>query len=147
MQAKEQRSSDKSASESEIRDLVNEWMNAVRDKDFDKIMSHYSDDVTAFDVPPPLQIKGAGSVRENIINWLTMFEGPAHVEFKDQKITADENVAFLHTLTSVTPENEHHRSWVRVTVCYEKVGGRWLVTHEHASLPFNGQSTVEGLQS
>ena len=30
--------------------------------------------------------------------------------------------------------------WWRATVCYRKLDGRWLVTHEHASVPFDAQS-------
>lgn len=138
---------DASVYESEIQSLVNEWAHAVKSKDFDKIMSHYAENVTAFDVPPPLQINGAASVRTNMINWLRRFEGPAQVHFKNTNIVASDDVAFLHTLTSVTPEGEDHRSWVRVTVCYQKIDGRWLVTHEHASLPFDGETSVEGLEA
>ena|SRR5687768_7532986 len=133
--------------EKEIKALTEEWVAAVEAKDFDGIVSHYADNVTAFDVPPPLQIKGAGSVRQNMTNWLNSFEGPAQVHFKDMEIAAGEDVAFLHTLTSVTPKGESNRSWVRVTVCYQKIDGKWLVTHEHASLPFNGQTSVEGLEA
>jgi uncharacterized protein (TIGR02246 family) len=135
-----------STSEAEIRALTEHWVEAVRKKDFDAIMSHYADNVAAFDVPPPLQINGSDSVRRNLVNWLNMFEGPAQVHFEDTQIIAGDDVAFLHTLTSVTPEGESNRSWVRVTVCYQKIDGKWLVVHEHASLPFNGQTTVEGLQ-
>ncbi|NUA27677.1 hypothetical protein FCJ59_12890 [Cupriavidus basilensis] len=26
-------------------------------------------------------------------------------------------------------------AWVRATVCFRKIAGRWLVVHEHASMP------------
>ncbi len=26
--------------------------------------------------------------------------------------------------------------WLRETLCFRKIDGRWLVTHEHASVPF-----------
>ncbi|HKX84369.1 MAG TPA: nuclear transport factor 2 family protein [Pyrinomonadaceae bacterium] len=137
----------KTTSENELAGLVNEWAEAVRVKDFDKIMSHYAKDVVAFDVPPPLQINGSDAVRQNMVNWLNMFDGPADVEFKDLEITASDDLAFLRTLTSVTPKGSGQHSWVRVTVCYRKIDGNWLVTHEHASLPFNGETSVEGLKS
>ena len=135
-----------SISEAEIRKLTEHWKDAIQRKDFDAIMSHYADDVVAFDVPPPLQINGADSVRQNMVNWLNMFDGPGEVKFKDMQIVAGDDVAFIHTLTSVTPKGAGHESWVRVTVCYQKIDGKWLVTHEHASLPFNGEASVEGLK-
>ncbi|WP_373887650.1 nuclear transport factor 2 family protein [Cupriavidus basilensis] len=27
------------------------------------------------------------------------------------------------------------RAWGRATVCFRKIAGRWLVVHEHASMP------------
>ena len=30
--------------------------------------------------------------------------------------------------------------WVRSTVCYRKIDGRWVVTHEHTSVPFDAES-------
>jgi ketosteroid isomerase-like protein len=27
--------------------------------------------------------------------------------------------------------------WVRWTACYRKIGGKWKVTHEHISVPFD----------
>ncbi|MGO4813113.1 nuclear transport factor 2 family protein [Cupriavidus sp. 2MCAB6] len=28
-------------------------------------------------------------------------------------------------------------AWVRATVCFRKIGGQWLVVHEHASVPIS----------
>jgi ketosteroid isomerase-like protein len=30
--------------------------------------------------------------------------------------------------------------WWRATVCYRKLDGQWMITHEHASVPFDAQS-------
>ena len=30
--------------------------------------------------------------------------------------------------------------WVRATVCYRKIDGTWMVTHEHNSVPFDVES-------
>jgi len=30
--------------------------------------------------------------------------------------------------------------WIRVTLCFGKVDGKWMVTHEHVSVPFEPQS-------
>lgn len=30
-----------------------------------------------------------------------------------------------------------HEFWGRGTIGFEKIDGRWLVTHEHASAPFD----------
>ena len=45
--------------ESQIRALIDDWAEAVRDKNIDRIMSHYTPDVLAFDAISQLQFKGA----------------------------------------------------------------------------------------
>lgn len=130
----------------EIRRLSENWAAALSRRDIDAMLTHYSDAVVAFDVPPPLQIKGRETVRQYIENWLGMFNGPVQMEYKDLSITAGEDVAFIHTLAKLSQTDAPESgSWVRVTVCYQKIDGQWLVTHEHASVPFNGQESVTGL--
>jgi ketosteroid isomerase-like protein len=36
--------------------------------------------------------------------------------------------------------------WLRSTVCYRKIDGRWLVTHQHSSVPFDGETGKASLQ-
>jgi ketosteroid isomerase-like protein len=33
----------------------------------------------------------------------------------------------------------------RATVCFEKLNGQWLVTHEHSSVPFNMETMQASL--
>jgi uncharacterized protein (TIGR02246 family) len=124
--------------ESEIRTLIDDWSEAISNKDIDSILAHYAEEVIAFDVPPPLQLKGRKALRTNIENWLEMFEGPIQVEFEDQNTTISGDLAMLHQLARISDKSKGEGSgtWVRVTVCYQKIGGRWLVIHEHASVPF-----------
>lgn len=128
----------KAGPESEIRALIDDWSQALSKKDVDAILKHYAEDVVAFDVPPPLQLNGRDAIRRNIENWLKMFEGPINVEFKNQNITISGELAVLHQLARISDKNKGPESgaWVRVTVCYRRIDGRWLVTHEHASVPF-----------
>jgi ketosteroid isomerase-like protein len=30
--------------------------------------------------------------------------------------------------------------WVRATTCYRKIDGKWMITHEHQSVPFDTES-------
>ena len=125
--------------EEQIRTLNDNWASAVEAKDIDTILANYTDDVVVFDVPPPLQIKGRDAYRENWEHFLKRFKGPVKCEFQDTEITADENVAFLTTLTRIREKNDPNSgSWVRVTVGYRKIGGAWLATHEHISIPAGG---------
>lgn len=81
--------------ESEIRSLSEHWAESMRKREVDAIMEHYSDDVVAFDVPPPNTVTGKAAVRQNIESWLKIFDGPIEVEFKDVSILAGGDLAVL----------------------------------------------------
>ena len=37
-------------------------------------------------------------------------------------------------------------AWVRSTVCYRKIDGKWMVAHEHVSVPYDmetGKAAVD----
>ena len=49
-----------------------------------------------------------------------------------------ESHAFCHALSYVTgmrKDGEKTDYWVRVTTCFQKANGQWLVGHEHVSMP------------
>jgi ketosteroid isomerase-like protein len=49
-------------------------------------------------------------------------------------------VAFGHSLKRVsatTTDGQKLDMWWRATICYRRIDGAWMVTHEHASVPFD----------
>ena len=124
--------------ESVLRARIEELAQAIRDKNLDRLMSFYSSAVRAFDVRPPLQVRGAGAYRRNFERWFKSFEGPLGFEFQDLRIVPGESTAFCHYLAVVTgARTSSHSSgyWIRGTTCFERRDGEWLVTHEHISQP------------
>lgn len=135
--------------ENKIRSLFDKFSEAIKARDFDAIEAHYTDDVVVFDVPAPLQSKGKAAYRKLWEGWLGMFSGEIGCEFRELNITASDDVAFAHFLSQISnklPDGTDHGSWVRVTLGYQKVDGKWLASHVHASLPFNGQTSEEDLK-
>jgi ketosteroid isomerase-like protein len=65
-----------------------------------------------------------------------MVEGPISYEIRDLDITAGNDVAFSHS------HNIEHKIWIRVTVGFRKINGKWLTTHEHVSVPFDRMSNM-----
>jgi uncharacterized protein (TIGR02246 family) len=129
--------------EPEIRDLLDEWANAIRAKDADAVMAHYALDVLAFDLLPPLQYRGAEAVRSRLSEWLTSFQGPIGFEMRDLRITTGDGVGFCHGLNGVSGTTKGGAKvdmWWRATNCFQRVEGKWLVTHGHNSEPFDMQS-------
>lgn len=124
--------------EAQIRELVDAWTRALRAKDVDAVMSHYTPDVIAFDLAPPLQ-HDAAACRRGLESWFPTWDGPIGYEVAELVISAGDPVAFCRGLSHLTGKRTDGSTtdvWARVTVCLRKVGGRWLVAHEHQSVPF-----------
>ena len=125
--------------EAQIYALIDAWVQAIRAKDVNGVMSHYAADIVTFDLAPPLQYVGAEVLRKNLQEWFATFRGPVGYEMRDLSITASDDVAFCHSrnrISGTRTNGEETDVWVRATVCYRKIDGKWLVTHEHASVPF-----------
>lgn len=125
--------------ESEVLALVDEWAEGVRTKDVDRILQHYTDDAVLFDLAPPLSYVGKEAYRKSLEGWLLSFDGPIGYEFTDLDVNVGGDVAFVHSVNHMTGRRkggEKTDVWLRATVGFQKTGGRWLVTHEHVSVPF-----------
>jgi len=126
--------------ESEIRRLIDGWREAMRRRDIDAIMSFYAPDIRLFDIIPPLEHKGQGAYRKIWEMCLPAFEGPIECEVRDLSITAGDGMAFSHGLyrfTGKMTDGKEMDMWARGTVCYRKLNGKWVITHDHHSVPIN----------
>ncbi len=54
-----------SPDETAIRNQIEAWAKAVRDRDMPGILRHHAPDMVMFDVPPPLQLRGIDSAPVN----------------------------------------------------------------------------------
>jgi uncharacterized protein (TIGR02246 family) len=125
--------------EAEIRRLTGDWAAALRAKDVDGVMSHYSPDILLFDLVTPLQYVGEDAYRDNWKDWFATWQDQIGYEIRELSITAGDDVAFRHSLNRVSgtrTSGEETDVWVRMTACYRKINGKWLITHEHVSVPF-----------
>ena len=129
--------------ETQIRQLTDDWAEAVRAKDVNALMANYAPDVLSFDLVAPLQHTGAATARKQAEQWLATYQGPIGCEMRDLSITASDEVAFSHCLNHITgtrTNGEKVDMWLRATICYRKIDGKWLVTHEHISVPIDMQT-------
>ena len=129
--------------EAEIRGLIDDWLKALRARDIGALVSNYAPDVVSFDVVNPLQRKGVDAVRKRAEEWISSWQGPINSEIRELSITADDDVAFSHHLSRFSGTKNGGGEidmWIRATLCFGKVDGRWMVTHEHVSVPFDPQS-------
>ena len=129
--------------EAEIRGLIDDWVKALRARDIDTLVLNYAPDVVSFDVVNPLQRKGRDAVRKRADEWISSWQGPINSEIRELSITADDNVAFSHHLSRFNGTKKSGGEidmWIRATLCFGKVDGKWMVAHEHVSVPFDPQS-------
>jgi uncharacterized protein (TIGR02246 family) len=127
----------------EIRTLMDNWLQAVRTNDIKGIAPHYAPDVLAFDAIAQLQFKGKDAYLKHWEACLAMCPGSMLFEIRDLNVAAAGDVAFSHYLCRCGAKEENgteKASWMRVTVGYRKTNGKWLIVHEHFSAPFDMES-------
>lgn len=129
--------------EDEIRATIEDWTAAVHTGDVDRIMAHYAPNVVAFDAIAALRFEGIEAYGNHWKACLAMCPGPMIFEVHDLEITAQGGTAFSHHLCrcgAINDKGEEKTSWMRATICHRRIGGRWLVVHEHFSAPFDPES-------
>lgn len=125
--------------EAQIRQLIDGWAKALRAKDIDGVMSNYAPEVVVFDTQPPLRYMGADAYRKNWEEWFASWQGLIGYEIRDLSIATGVDVAFSHSLNRISGpriNSEETDVWMRLTACYRKIDGKWMVAHEHISVPF-----------
>ncbi len=133
--------------ENEIRELINNQLAAIRKKDVESILPFYSEDVIQFDVVNPLRNKGAEGIKKRMEEWFGTFTGEIEMEAIELSISANENIGFIHCLKHVNGNTKNGKldMYWRETACFEKIKGKWLITHQHSSVPFdtsNGKASL-----
>ena len=124
--------------QSEVRALFDNQLDAIRTKDLDRLMAVYSPDIVYFDVVPPLRYAGSAALRGRFSEWFGGYQGPIGMETRDLNISTSGEIAVAHWLSRASGTLMNGRevgSWVRATSCCQRSNNRWLVTHEHISLP------------
>lgn len=140
-----QKSSPPSKNEVEIKALYDRWAKAFEARDIDGIMAVYApgDDVIAYDVVPPLQYRGKDAYRKDYLEFLSQYDGAIHVEYLDMRIISSGDVGFIHALERFTGKLKNGQPsdlWLRATSGVRKINGKWLIIHDHISVPVDFES-------
>jgi uncharacterized protein (TIGR02246 family) len=124
--------------ETEIRAVYDRWAKAFEARDIDGIMALYAPSIVAYDVVPPLQYKGKEAYRKDYLDILSQYDGPVHVEYRDTKIISSGDVGMIQTLERFTGKLKNGQTsdmWLRATSGLRKMNGKWLIVHDHVSVP------------
>lgn len=125
------------ANEKQIRQLVHDWAQAVRNKNIAAILAHHADDIVMYDVPKPFQSVGLEAYRKT---WDTFFAftKPGVFDIQELHVVAGENVAFCYA-TMMCADKSKSTEYValdfRLTIGLKKINNEWTIVHEHHSIP------------
>ncbi|MFF4728073.1 nuclear transport factor 2 family protein [Streptomyces mirabilis] len=126
--------------EGEIRRLDDELTAAFSERDVDRWLACYTPDTEVFHPMSGLEEGGTDALRKAQEWFYSTVTGPVRREVLSFRLRVDESVAFSHGLVRIRgtfTTGEPLDSTVRVTTGYRAVGDRWLIAHEHASVPFD----------
>ena len=123
----------------DIRAVQNRVVEAINAKDADALMRNYvSDGLLVFDDAMPFEINSAEAWRKT---WAGVF-ARAHsfeVKISDLVIETSGDLGIAHGVAHIAfvGENGKLNETARLTEAYRKVAGKWLIFHEHLSIPID----------
>ena len=123
--------------EIQIRQLVENWAKAVRQKDMDAILAHHADNIVMYDVPKPFQSIGLSAYRKT---WDTFFAFTrlGMFDIQELQVFADEHIAFCFAAMKCA-DKSNSEDFVeldfRLTIGLKKINNEWTIVHEHHSVP------------
>jgi ketosteroid isomerase-like protein len=123
--------------EAAIRRILEDRRHALRAKDAEALVGHDAPDILSYDLAPPLANRGADLAA--IRRWLDTWVGPIDLDLQDLRIDVADGLAVstgLSRMRGTKTDGVKVDLWVRATMAYRKVDGRWTVIHEHVSVPF-----------
>ncbi|MEW2402429.1 nuclear transport factor 2 family protein [Streptomyces sp. NPDC046862] len=136
--------------ETRIRRLDAELTRAAHDHDIDRMVACCTPDVEVFHPMSGPEQRGAEAFRKAQEWWYSTVTGPVSREVRDFRVRVDESVAFGHALVRVRAartNGEPLDTELRVTTGYRAFGDQWLITHQHASIPFDTGIENTGIEN
>jgi ketosteroid isomerase-like protein len=127
-------------SKEEIREVIEGKAAALAAGDVKAMLAYCASEVVEFSLAPPLRQLTDAQDPAPVEYWISTFEAPPKREVTRLEITEGDDVAFATSLDRMTgiPKGttDSFSLWFRVTLGLRRIDGQWLITHEHASVPF-----------
>ncbi|WKT60256.1 nuclear transport factor 2 family protein [Microbulbifer thermotolerans] len=129
-----------------IESLLHQWAEAVRHNETAAIWRNHHPSARIFDALLPFQYPDLQSYRDNWDSWQPPFIEPPLFEFIDLQIHAGDTVAFAHCVLhckGILKDGRELDDRVRATFGFIHCEGRWLINHQHISLPVRVEAVDE----
>ncbi len=126
-----------------IRALLDARIAAVRAKDLDALGSLLASDLESFNVLPPHRAEGREPTLKAARGWFDGYASDIGYDVHDLIVTASGDVgfaSFLYRVTGTLTNGVDVDMWVRATLGFERLDGRWIVTHDHESVPWDPET-------
>jgi ketosteroid isomerase-like protein len=124
----------------DIQALYKRYTDALNEKDVATLMAFYvpGSDLFVFDVTPPRQYVGWAAYKKDWEDLFAAFPGPIHQELSDLSVTASGTLAVTHYVVGgyfTGSDGTRLTLAVRITDALRKIDGKWMIFHEHVSVP------------
>lgn len=123
------------------------WVEAFIAQDLERMMSFYAEDIYSYDLMAAptgnglaMAFDGESSWRQNWISFFGMFDDDLVITIDDLTVYQHGDLATVRGLTRLEGTlvgGPFVDMWVRETNVLRRVDGRWLVLHDHVSVPFD----------
>lgn len=123
------------------------WPEAFASQDLDQMMSFYVDDIFTYDLMAAptdagleMAFDGEAIWRQNWVTFFGIFADDLVISIEDLTVDKKGDLATVYGLTRLEGTIQggpHVDIWVRETNLLQRIDARWLVVHDHVSVPLD----------
>lgn len=128
------------SAEQEVRALLDERVAAVTAKDPAPLLARMADELDSFGVTPPHRVRGRDAMAAGLQAWFAGYASDIGYAVHELEVRADGDLAvatFVYAVSGTLHSGDEVDMWVRATAVLQRRAGRWLVVHQHESVPWD----------
>lgn len=127
------------SAETDIRKVLHDRVIAVSKKDAARAVSYFDDEIVAFDLAPPLAVRGAEAMDPaKLQEWFDTWEGPINLTFDQLDVRTAGDLAVAYGFVHMTGRRTDHSNtdvWYRMSAILIRRADSWKIVHDHQSFP------------
>ena len=126
--------------QAQIRAMLDDWCAALAQRDVDRVFTHYTDDLVAFDVIGPLSFDSLADYRRHWDACMQMCPGDTIFDIRDLTLHVLDDHAWGHYLVRCgarQADGSEQTGQMRVSLVVRRTAEGWKICHEHYSMPMD----------